>query len=171
MDNDTLHMLLRLLTDLHAASGKEEHLTRYDARNTVLTGLLAMQEGDALKASLPTMRAALDGATDLLMVLRNAVEVSEILTGKPERWTRPETGQLAYQRVIRHPGEGYVESRREDADTFSLEVNTLDGSLLRFSAEVDRGGWVDRADGDREFADAEATSLRILDALSAQRPE
>ena len=171
MDNDTLNMLTRLVADLHAASSKEEHQTHFDARNTVLTGLLAMQDGDALRASLPTMQAALDSATDLFAVLQSAVDMAETLTGKPERWTRPITGQLVYYRVIRHPGDGYVESPRESADTFWLEVDNLDGSRVRFQADIDRGGWVDREDGDREFAEAEATAFDILDALSAQRPK
>ena len=171
MDNDTLNMLTRLVAYLHSASHEEEHQTRFDARNTVLTDLLAFQDGDALRASLPTMQAALDTAADLFTVLQSAVDMAETLTGKPERWTRPMTGQLVYYRVIRHPGEGYVESPRESADTFVLEVDNLDGSRVRFQADIDRGGWVDREDGDREFAEAEVTAFNILDALSDQRPK
>ena len=81
-------------------------------------------------------------------------------------------GRIIYLAVIRHPGDGYVESPRKTADTFVVEIAQPHlGYPLRLYANIDRGGWVDRADGDREFADAEATSLRILDALSAQRPE
>ena len=171
MDNDTLNTLIDTIYDLHAASSKEAHQTRFDARNTVLTGLLAMQDADALRAALPTMQAALDTAADLFAVLQSAVDMAETLTGKPERWTRPTTGQLVYCRVIRHPGDGYVESPRESADTFWLEVDNLDGSRVRFQADIDRGGWVNREDGDREFAEAEATAFDILDALSDQRPK
>jgi hypothetical protein len=81
-------------------------------------------------------------------------------------------GRIVYLAVIRHPGDGYVYSPRETADKFVLEIAQPHlGYPLSLYANIDRGGWVDRADGDRAFAEAEATALRILDALSAAQPE
>lgn len=77
-------------------------------------------------------------------------------------------GRLVYLAVIRHPGDGYVYSDRASADKFVVEIAQPHlGYPLRLHADIDRGGWVDRAEGDREFAEAEATALRILDAVAA----
>jgi len=71
--------------------------------------------------------------------------------------------EIEYQTVVRDEDGVTVQASREAADTFDLRLVAF-GYPVTFTPNIDRGGWVDREDGDREFAHAERVAMLLADA-------
>jgi len=74
-----------------------------------------------------------------------------------------DNAEIEYHAVVRDEDGVTVPATREAADRFDLRLVAF-GHPAIFTPNIDRGGWVDREDGDREFDHAERVAKLLADA-------
>ena len=74
-----------------------------------------------------------------------------------------DNAEIEYHAVVRDEDGVTVRATREAADRFDLRLVAFGGPVT-FTPNIDRGGWVDREDGDREFDHAERVAHLLADA-------